>query len=103
MRMSHSEAAGRATDLIDLIAATDRALRDRPLDSACAGHSTRQLLEQCAALDTLRRRSDNLYERVRALLFLYAIHRFHLPARFLDGSGSTPPGSRGHIPFKGYE
>src|SRR2546425_9039282 len=114
MRMSHSEAAGRGADLIDLITATDRALRDRPLDSACAGHSTRQLLEQCAALDTLRRRSDNLYERVRALLFLYAIHRFHLPARFLDGSGSTPPlssvaalrrmdGSRGHIPFKGYE
>ena len=30
-------------------------------------------------LDVLRRQSDNLYERVRALFFLYAIHRFHLP------------------------
>src|SRR5262249_30271324 len=25
--------------------------------------------------------ADNLYERVRALFFLYAIHRFHLPVR----------------------
>ena len=30
-------------------------------------------------LDAFRRTSDNLYERVRALFFLYAIHRFHLP------------------------
>ena len=37
------------------------------------------LLAECAALDRFRRPSDNLYERVRALFFLYAIHRFHLP------------------------
>ncbi len=101
--MSHSEAAGNGSDLIELIAATDRARRDRSLDNACAGLSASQLREQCAALDGLRRQSENLYERVRALLFLYAIHRFHLPARLLDGDGSTSPAARGLIPFNGYE
>ena len=38
-------------------------------------------LAACAELDAFRRRSDNLYERVRALFFLYAIHRFHLPLK----------------------
>ena len=41
-----------------------------------------------------RRTSDNLYERVRALFFLYAIHRFHLPLK----PGVAP---RGLIPFNG--
>ncbi len=54
------------------------------------------LLEQCARLDAFRRRSENLYERVRALFFLYAIHRFHLPPK-LDGA------ARSLIPFAGYE
>ena len=54
-----------------------------------------RLLVEAGALDTFRRQSENLYERVRALLFLYAIHRFHLPTR----SGLNP---RGLVPFKGY-
>ena len=32
-------------------------------------------------LDDYRRRCDNLYARVRCLLFLYAVHRFYLPLR----------------------
>ena len=40
-----------------------------------------ELLAECQALDRFRRSSDNLYERVRALFFLYAIHRFHIPPR----------------------
>ncbi len=43
-----------------------------------------------------RRSSDNLYERVRALFFLYAIHRFHLPFQ----RGVRGPAT---IPFHGYE
>ncbi|MCX8108719.1 MAG: UTP--glucose-1-phosphate uridylyltransferase, partial [Verrucomicrobiae bacterium] len=38
----------------------------------------------------------NLYDRVRALFFLYSIHRFHLPARPEMPSG-------GRIPFLAYE
>ena len=43
--------------------------------------SAEALLAECAALDAFRRQSDNLYERVRALFFLYAIYRFHLPGK----------------------
>lgn len=68
-------------DLTTLITASDPATRDQSLDSACAGLSLEQLLAQCAGLEAFRRRSENLYERVRALFFLYAIHRFHLPPR----------------------
>ena len=54
-----------------------------------------QLISECAALDDFRRSSPNLYERVRALFFLYAIHRFHIPTRLTAGS-------HGHVPFDGY-
>ena len=58
-------------------------------------------MEECVELDTFRRRSENLYERVRALFFLYAIHRFHLPAKLgMRKPEREPPGL---IPFKGYE
>ena len=50
-----------------------------PSTPSAAAASIDQLLAECAALDRFRRDSDNLYERVRALFFLYAIHRFHLP------------------------
>jgi hypothetical protein len=54
-----------------------------------------ELLAECTELETFRRRSENLYERVRALLFLYAIHRFHLPLK-------PGIGTRNLIPFHGY-
>jgi hypothetical protein len=79
------------TDLMSIITASDPALRDQALEAACAGLSLDELLGQCAALDAFRRRSDNLYERVRALFFLYAIHRFHLPDRLLGGTGAGQP------------
>ena len=90
-------------DLISIITATEPDLRNQPLESVCAGLSLKELLQQCAALDGFRRRSENLYERVRALFFLYAIHRFHLPAKLADGSRITPHVSRSLIPFNGYE
>src|SRR5215510_9705114 len=84
------------TDLSRIITATDPSLRDQSLDQACAALNWQQLVDQCAELDAFRRRSENLYERVRALFFLYAIHRFHLPVR-------SNIGQRGRVPFKGYE
>ncbi len=83
------------THLTDIITAEDPALRDASLDAFCRDASLETLLAECDALDALRRSSDNLYERVRALFFLYAIHRFHLPHKL----GVTPGG---HIPFEGY-
>src|SRR5512137_968737 len=97
-------------DLISIITATDPALRNQPLEAVCGELSLDALLQQCSGLDAFRRRSENLYERVRALLFLYAIHRFHLPDKLNGASRSTPHSSsatrhssRSLIPFKGYE
>ncbi len=87
--------------LLQIITAAKPAQRNRSLDRICARLSPRDLLEECHALDRFRRRSENLYERVRALFFLYAIHRFHLPQKLGASEGSTTPGSL--IPFKGYE
>ena len=86
--------------LTDLITSADPALRHQSLDALCAPMDAKQLFVEAGALDTFRRRSENLYERVRALFFLYAIHRFHLPAK-LDPAARSPQPAL--IPFKGYE
>jgi hypothetical protein len=83
------------SELVSIITAADPATRDSSLDAFCRGASLETLLAECRALDALRRTSDNLYERVRALFFLYAIHRFHLPEK----PGVAPVG---HVPFEGY-
>ena len=83
-------------NLLDFITSPDIAVRNRSLDAACLGLSLGELLNECQQLDAFRRRCDNLYDRVRCLFFLYAIHRFHLPTQ-LAGHES------GHIPYGGYE
>ena len=84
------------TPLIQIITSADPAVRNQPLDAYAQAASLETLLNECDALDAFRKQSDNLYERVRALFFLYAIHRFHLPNK---------PGvsSKGLVPFEGYE
>jgi hypothetical protein len=69
--------------------------RDRSLDALCRELSLEGLLAECRALDGFRRASDNLYQRVRALFFLSAIHRFHIPLRPEAGAPAA-------IPFSGY-
>jgi hypothetical protein len=82
--------------LTDIILSTDPAVRNRPLAAACRGLTYPQLLAERDALDRFRRDSANLYDRVRALFFLYAINRFHLPAR-----PELP--ADGRIPYAGVE
>ncbi|GKY99822.1 hypothetical protein MPSEU_000936000 [Mayamaea pseudoterrestris] len=80
--------------LIEVIVSTDNDVRNSSLSHYCALVSTNCLLEQCVELDEFRRTSTiNLYERVRACFFLYAIHRFHL----VDIPDS------GEIPYSGYK
>lgn len=83
------------SELIKIITSSDPQIRNRSLDAFCRSASLERLLAECEALDRFRRESDNLYERVRTLFFLYAIHRFHL---------SLKPGMRakGLISFDGY-
>ena len=84
-----------ASKLVHLITSPDPAVRNQSLDAICRAASVPELLAECAELEAFRHRSENLYERVRALLFLYAIHRFHLPLK---------PGvnARSLISFPGY-
>ena len=82
----------RVTDLID---AADPATRDLAVDRWCQGRPVADLLAACADLERYRRREANLYKRVRALFFLAAIHRYHLPTR--------PDMPRlGRVPFDGF-
>ena len=81
--------------LTNLITSTDPAVRDQALDTFARAASLQTLLSECDALEVFRKQRSNLYERVRALFFLYAIHRFHLPAK--EGVQA-----KGLVPFEGY-
>jgi hypothetical protein len=84
------------SQLTEIITAQNPDVRNRSLDAFCRAAALDDLLAECTALDTFRRRSDNLYERVRALFFLYAIYRFHIPLK----AGLKPGGL---VPFDGYD
>ncbi|MBN2425836.1 MAG: UTP--glucose-1-phosphate uridylyltransferase [Calditrichaceae bacterium] len=81
--------------LTDIITSTQPEKRNTSLESFCLSASVEELISECQLLDEFRRKSENLYERVRALFFLYAIHRFYLP--FKKGIPAE-----GFIPFNGY-
>lgn len=83
------------TTLTKIITSRDPELRNSSLDAFCREATLAELLAECKALEQFRHQNDNLYERVRALFFLYAIHRFHLPNK--DGIKQI-----GLIPFPGY-
>jgi hypothetical protein len=89
----------KTPDLVRIITATDPNVRDTPLESVLSDCSSAALVAACEQLETFRSESENLYERARALFFLAAIHRFHLPAKL----ASEPDASKGLIPFHGYE
>lgn len=82
------------SELIAIITSPDPTVRNRALDAFARQADRDELLAECAALDAFRRNSDNLYQQVRALFFLYAIYRFHLPTKegvpargFIDHAG----------------
>ena len=81
--------------LVAIIESTDAATRDNAIDAWCAGRPVAELLAACAALDAYRRGEANLYKRVRALFFIAALHRYHLPAR-----ADLP--RLGRVPYAGF-
>lgn len=85
-----------ASKLVEIITSTEASQRDKALAAAAKDASLDELVQEAQALDAFRREEKNLYQRVRALFFLYALHRFHLPPK-LD------PQAVGKIPFRGYE
>ncbi|MGV3757371.1 MAG: UTP--glucose-1-phosphate uridylyltransferase [Verrucomicrobiota bacterium] len=90
------------SSLLHIITSPDAATRNQSLDAFARAASLEQLLAACAELDTFRRLADNLYERVRALFFLYALHRFHIPNK-LGAANTRTENSSAQIPFPGYE
>ncbi|MFO0955961.1 MAG: hypothetical protein U0800_00685 [Isosphaeraceae bacterium] len=85
-----------ARSLIDAITAQDAGTRDRPLRGLIEGAPTADLLDACEQLERFRRGSENLYERVRASMFLHAIHRYAL-------ADAPDIPATGLIPFEGVE
>ena len=78
-------------ELLKIITSHDET-RNQSFFSVCEAMTPESLYEACEELERFRRSSDNLYERVRATLFLYAAYRFFLmdqPATMTVGS--IPP------------
>jgi hypothetical protein len=69
------------SELVRTIVAAEPDIRNRPLEGLCGEATSGGLLAECEALEQLRRTSGNFYERVRALTFLAAIHRYHLAGK----------------------
>ena len=84
------------SSLLDIILSNEDNVRNRSLDSECSGASLETLLDHCDKLDRFRRDENNLYRRVRALFFLSAIYRYHLPKQLTAEQS-------GRIPYTGYE
>jgi hypothetical protein len=82
-------------ELVRIITSPDADTRNIPLEAACGASTATDLLQHCDALESFRHESVNLYERVRALLFLSAIHRYHLPP-------ALPANKDGQIPYEGF-
>ncbi|MDP8236366.1 MAG: hypothetical protein P9M08_08280, partial [Candidatus Erginobacter occultus] len=74
--------------LIETITSDDPEIRDRTAEELLAGRTAEELIRLAGEVDRFLWRSKNLYERVRAALFLFAIYRFFLPAA---GPGRSEP------------
>jgi galactokinase/mevalonate kinase-like predicted kinase len=77
--------------LIETIRHSDPAIRDRSVFELVAGASLAEKLAACEELEQFRRAGQNLYERVRASLFLHALYRYEIQdAAMLPASGLLP-------------
>jgi hypothetical protein len=81
--------------LIETIESQDALVRDRSVKAILEGAATQDILDACNDLETFRHEASNLYERVRALIFLHHIYRYLLQ------ESSDLPGT-GLIPFEGF-
>jgi hypothetical protein len=81
---------------IETIISSDADLRNRSFFALSRSLSPAQLQTALLELDAFRRQTANLYQKVRALLFLHAGYRF-----FLMESSEVP--SSGHLPVAGFK
>ncbi|TDH24569.1 UTP--glucose-1-phosphate uridylyltransferase [Segetibacter sp. 3557_3] len=81
---------------IETITAVDTSKRNRSFFELSKTLTPKALFAALVELDAFRKSTPNLYDKVRAILFLYAGFRF-----FLQEDGSTP--AAGKIPYAGFE
>jgi len=81
--------------LTEIITSTDPAVKNRSIDDFCKDASLGQLLDEARELEGYRKSESNLYNKVRALFFLYAIHRFYIPLH-------PEIGTEGLIPYEAF-
>lgn len=80
---------------IETITSNNPKLRDRSFFELCKGKSANVLLNDLKGLEDFRKSTENLYERVRACLFLHGTYRY-----FLQQHPNLP--DTGIIPYDGY-
>ncbi|MBX2840865.1 MAG: UTP--glucose-1-phosphate uridylyltransferase [Flammeovirgaceae bacterium] len=81
---------------IATITSQDPEIRNQSFFDLCKNDSIKSLAKDLDELEKFRRTTENLYERVRACLFLYAGYRFVLA----DSKDIKPVGK---IPYDGFE
>ena len=84
------------SQLIEIILSDDPPVRNTSLEAVVRDATLPGLLEEVRQLDAFRRDSQNLYHRVRALFFLSALYRYHIPPRLTADN-------TGLVPFDGYQ
>ncbi|MCK5704301.1 MAG: UTP--glucose-1-phosphate uridylyltransferase, partial [Cyclobacteriaceae bacterium] len=90
--------------LVEIITSKDPKIRDLSLDKECKDKSIKYLLSECEVLEKMRKENENLYEKVRGLFYLYAIHRFHIPLKSnLDEKSIIPYVAYEHILNRRFE
>ncbi|MBM3754287.1 MAG: UTP--glucose-1-phosphate uridylyltransferase [Acidobacteria bacterium] len=82
--------------LLERITSPDPSVRNLSFDSWADGQPENELLAEAVRLESFRRESQNLYDRVRALIFLATLHRFQLGAA-ATGTALIPYGAVEHI------
>ncbi len=80
---------------IQTIKSAEPAIRNQSFRKLCESMDTKELLEYLEALDQFRASAGNLYEGVRASLFLYEAYRF-----ILEAAEEIP--DTGKLPYDGY-
>ena len=77
---------------IQTITSSDVSIRNRSFSSICKVYPAVQLLELFGELDNFRKQTRNLYERVRACIFLYSGYRFFLiESKDFPATGTISP------------
>lgn len=88
--------SARGNLLIETITSPDAAVRDRSVRDLISGATTAQVLAACDELERFRQTSENLYERVRASMFLHALYRYAV-------QDAPDVRDAGLVPFEGFK